>query len=117
MVIAPEKADETPKDAEPQTSSPAPTAASGARTSEAAGSTASAPEARPLPKQFDDPKLNTLLSEVLQKPARDVFAHLPKYRPLCDKDGYPLVGNVARKGAPEVQPSTLCEEIRSRMPH
>lgn len=35
-----------------------------------------------------------------------------KFRALCDKEGYPLVGNVANKG--EVyQPSRFCSELRA----
>ena len=34
-----------------------------------------------------------------------------RFRPLCDKDGYPLVGNLANK--PNVyQPSQFCSDVR-----
>jgi hypothetical protein len=42
-------------------------------------------------------------------------AQLPKFRPLCDKDGYPLVGNLASKGD-VYQPSQFCAELRTREP-
>lgn len=42
-------------------------------------------------------------------------ARVTHYRPLCDKDGYPLVGNVARKTAkPEMTPSEICAFVRER---
>jgi len=38
-------------------------------------------------------------------------AEVARFRPLCDKDGYPLVGNVANKGD-MYQPSELCSDVR-----
>jgi hypothetical protein len=38
-------------------------------------------------------------------------AEIARFRPLCDKDGYPLVGNVASKGD-MYQPSTFCSDVR-----
>lgn len=38
-------------------------------------------------------------------------AEAGKFRPLCDKDGYPLVGNVASKGD-MYQPSEFCSDVR-----
>jgi hypothetical protein len=35
------------------------------------------------------------------------------FRPLCDKDGYPLVGNMTRK-VPVYGPTAFCGELRSR---
>jgi hypothetical protein len=36
-----------------------------------------------------------------------------KFRPLCDADGYPLVGNIRSKGDDDrMQPSALCELVR-----
>ncbi|HEY0989124.1 MAG TPA: hypothetical protein VGD80_18780 [Kofleriaceae bacterium] len=35
---------------------------------------------------------------------------LSRFRPLCDKDGYPLVGNMANKG--NYQPSQFCSDVR-----
>jgi hypothetical protein len=38
-------------------------------------------------------------------------ADLARFRPLCDKDGYPLVGNmVGKRGV--YQPSEFCSDIR-----
>jgi hypothetical protein len=33
------------------------------------------------------------------------------FRPLCDADGYPLVGNIANKRG-VYQPSKFCAEVR-----
>lgn len=56
------------------------------------------------------------LRDELQKEGREkALARTAHYRPLCDKDGYPLVGNVFRK-TPErqYQPSELCAEVRKK---
>ena len=37
--------------------------------------------------------------------------NLARFRPLCDKDGYPLVGNIANKGD-MYQPSKFCSDLR-----
>jgi hypothetical protein len=34
-----------------------------------------------------------------------------RFRPLCDKDGYPLVGNMANKSN-AYQPSKFCSDVR-----
>jgi len=39
------------------------------------------------------------------------IAQLARFRPLCDKDGYPLVGNIASKGG-VYQPSQFCRDVR-----
>jgi hypothetical protein len=41
------------------------------------------------------------------------FARVAYFRPLCDADGYPVVGNVMRK-ASGYQASTFCSELRAR---
>lgn len=39
------------------------------------------------------------------------------FRPLCDKDGYPLVGNLNQKGPPEGNtPSAFCAALRTKKP-
>ena len=40
-----------------------------------------------------------------------LMAELPRFRPLCDKDGYPLVGNVGYKNE-RPQPSDVCAAVR-----
>jgi len=52
------------------------------------------------------------LQEELATTGRDkAVAAMTHFRPLCDADGYPLVGNLARK-APDYQVSAFCEEVR-----
>jgi hypothetical protein len=50
-----------------------------------------------------------LLGAGRDKAQRDV----PHYRALCDKDGYPLVGNLANKKG-VYQPSEFCSDLRKR---
>ena len=49
-------------------------------------------------------------------PLKEAVAQNKRFRPLCDAQGYPLVGNVARKGgmdeAPQLQASKFCSELR-----
>jgi hypothetical protein len=44
---------------------------------------------------------------------QDVRAQSEKYRPLCDAEGYPLVGNINDKGV-STQPSSWCADVRAR---
>jgi hypothetical protein len=94
--------------------SPAATPQAAAAQSEAPASAApneSAPQQPVSPK--DDPALKALLAE-LERAGRDVaMTQIEHFRPLCDKDGYPLVGNLARKG-PTYGPLAFCGELRSR---
>ena len=44
-----------------------------------------------------------------------VKQQLARFRPLCDADGYPLVGNIATKGQTiGSQPSELCTLVREQ---
>lgn len=52
-----------------------------------------------------------LRSELFQAGRDKAVARMSKFRPLCDKDGYPLVGNVAVKGE-LYQPSQFCAAVR-----
>ncbi len=60
-------------------------------------------------------KLQFALSEML---VEEALAQAPRFRPLCDAQGYPLVGNVARKGGDSgdkvLQVSQFCRELRQR---
>jgi len=70
------------------------------------------PGVRPM---AEDPKLFGLREELLATARHDAAAlDVAHFRPLCDKDGYPLVGNVMRKtvGTTEPQPSALCARVR-----
>jgi hypothetical protein len=47
----------------------------------------------------------------LIKTGRDkAQADVGRFRALCDKDGYPLVGNIANKNG--YQPSAFCADLR-----
>jgi hypothetical protein len=88
----------------------------------AAGAGAEQAEPAPLPpgpKESLDPatktQLNTLLAELLTSDKAAAKAQLGHFRPLCDEAGYPLVGNVVRKGSPQgYQPSAFCAEVRAK---
>lgn len=63
----------------------------------------------------EDPSLVALRDELRSEKIEGARAKIAHYRPLCDKDGYPLVGNVVRKSPkPELQPSELCADVRAR---
>lgn len=78
----------------------------------------SAPEAatpappRPRPES-NDPALLALSEELYATKRSSAMAQPARFRPLCDQDGYPLVGNLNRKSAsPGYQPSAFCGELR-----
>ena len=53
------------------------------------------------------------LREDLMALGKGAFTQVARFKPLCDSEGYPLVGNVVRgKGDPGIQPSSFCAEIR-----
>ncbi len=60
-----------------------------------------------------DPNLLLLRTELMGETSEGAFAKQAHSRPLCDKDGYPLVGNMNRKGGGP-QPSELCADIRAK---
>ena len=61
----------------------------------------------------EDPKLLPLRDELYATKRDAAFANVGHFRPLCDEDGYPLVGNLARKAADQgPPPSELCAEVR-----
>jgi hypothetical protein len=66
----------------------------------------------PVPDPNPNPRLLALRDELAPKTEAEVRANQAHFRPLCDKDGYPLVGNLARK-APDYQVSTFCSELRA----
>jgi hypothetical protein len=80
--------------------------------------TADPPEpAQPAPAPAnEDPRLLTLRTELDHETRESAFAKQAHYRPLCDKDGYPLVGNLNRKGFAGVAPSELCADVRAKKP-
>lgn len=90
----------------PQVQADPPSAAVAPATATAATSTSE-------PTKVEDPKLVALRTELEDSMREDVMKQLAHYRPLCDQDGYPLVGNLARK-SPGMEPSELCSEIRKQ---
>ncbi|HEX4419244.1 MAG TPA: hypothetical protein VH165_15135 [Kofleriaceae bacterium] len=74
-----------------------------------------APAPAPPPDAKAAPALLALRTQLLQTPRAE--AQLATFRPLCDRDGYPLVGNVASKGD-VYQPSQVCSYVRdAQKPH
>jgi len=57
------------------------------------------------------PNLPTLQQELATAGRDKALAAAAHYRPLCDADGYPLVGNLTRK-MPDYQVSAFCAEVR-----
>lgn len=104
------------------TGAPAAQGAPGAaRAAPGQGAPASADQAPPAPGQAapperamsEDPALLALRDELLTSGRAGALAKTAHFRPLCDKDGYPLVGNLVRKTPkPEFQPSEFCSEVR-----
>jgi len=66
------------------------------------------PPARPMSR---DPALLSLANDLAQAGREKALAEVSRFRPLCDADGYPLVGNVTRKDA-RYQPSSFCATVR-----
>jgi len=62
-------------------------------------------------QQEHEADLVQLRDELLQTPVDTALAQVDHFRPLCDAEGYPLVGNVATKSI-GLQPSAFCEEVR-----
>ena len=73
-----------------------------------------APAPPPTPPADDkaDPRLLTLRADLMNKERDAVLADTKVFRPLCDAQGYPLVGNLATKGM-MFQPSTFCAHVRA----
>jgi len=62
----------------------------------------------------EDPALVKLRDALAVDEHDKALASMAHYRPLCDAQGYPLVGNLQRKsGQPEYQVSELCTEVRA----
>jgi hypothetical protein len=59
------------------------------------------------------PALRALRGDLLQAGRDKAQADVARFRALCDKDGYPLVGNIANKGD-LYQPSQFCSDVRKR---
>ena len=71
------------------------------------------PQPEPPPDEEAPSNLLELRSDMLELERDEVREDMQTFRPLCDAEGYPLVGNAARKG-PGFQPSQFCAEVRER---
>lgn len=69
--------------------------------------------ASPTPPDAEVPeKLIDLRAQLFEAGKAGALKNASKFRPLCDEAGYPLVGNVIRKGGKLFQPSEFCKEVR-----
>ena len=66
--------------------------------------------APPPDSQVAKPLLE-LRTNLLRAGHDKVQADIGRFRALCDKDGYPLVGNIANKNN-MYQPSQFCADVR-----
>lgn len=72
-----------------------------------------------VPEPLDDGKAPTNLISLREElfhsgyGGEKAFANVAHFRPLCDAQGYPVVGNVMRK-ASGYQPSAFCGELRAK---
>jgi hypothetical protein len=74
---------------------------------------AAASPGRHVPPEDADapPALLQLRMDLIKAGHDKAQADVSRYRPLCDKDGYPLVGNmVGKRGV--YQPSEFCSDVR-----
>lgn len=80
-------------------------------------STASASPGAHRPPDDDHvkPALLKMRTELRALTYDAVVKALPRFRALCDAEGYPLVGNVATKGEDDrIQPSVACRLSREQ---
>lgn len=80
-----------------------------------AAPSAAAQHAAPPSDDKADSKLLALREKLYAAGKQKALADEATYRPLCDADGYPLVGNLARK-SPEgpFLASDFCAEVRAK---
>ena len=76
---------------------------------------AAAPASPPPEPHFsEDPALLALRAD-LSRETRGQVKNPDRFRPLCDKDGYPMVGNMMRKSPnPSYEPSAFCADLRAQ---
>jgi hypothetical protein len=112
VTVGPTASESSQPPAQPE--APAPAATADSPQAPSAVATAQSPSA---PAFSNDPKLLALRTELLAKDRSSAMAQSARFLPLCDKDGYPLVGNLIRKGDPvKYQPSQFCQEVRRGSP-
>ncbi len=68
-------------------------------------------ERKPPPDEKVSRQIRDLRADLINAGRERALGDMPRFRPLCDADGYPLVGNIGNK--PNVfQPSKFCAEVR-----
>jgi hypothetical protein len=67
---------------------------------------------KPPPDDQAPQALIELRSELFEAGREKALEQVPRFRALCDTDGYPLVGNAVRKGD-VFQPSQFCSAVRA----
>jgi hypothetical protein len=67
----------------------------------------------PAPEAQVPEPLRALRFALIKAGRAAALAEVVHFRPLCDRDGYPLVGNLANKGD-MYQPSAFCTDVRQR---
>ena len=65
----------------------------------------------PPPDEQVSKAMLTLRLDLIQAGRDKAQSDVSRFRPLCDKDGYPLVGNMANKSN-VYQPSQFCSDVR-----
>ena len=66
---------------------------------------------KPPPSDENAPKELIELRSELFEAGEKSLKQIPKFRALCDAEGYPLVGNAVRKND-VFQPSSFCAAVR-----
>jgi hypothetical protein len=74
---------------------------------------AASPAHAPPDDAHAPPALIDLRMELIRSGAEKAQTNLARFRALCDKDGYPLVGNMTGKTG-VYQPSAFCSDVRKR---
>ena len=88
---------------------PAPAVATTVMVVPAPVTAASAPTSTLGPDQ-----LELLAAELTGAAPEQVQAQLAHFRPLCDAQGYPLVGNLVTKGGGPPRVAAFCADVRGR---
>ena len=68
-------------------------------------------ERRPPPDEKVSRQLRDLRADLMNAGRERALGDMPRFRALCDAEGYPLVGNIANKQR-LFQPSQFCAEVR-----
>ncbi len=67
------------------------------------------------PRELSQTELTQLRDELVVTTRDEALERMRHFRPLCDGEGYPLVGNVSNKppGSTGYQPSLFCTDVRN----